>query len=228
MIPRTPVISFDKQGGTGGSTETKATFGQDLPSKETNGSALQAPVREGWSFKGYYTKPDGKGDCLYNEAMGPLKTCDFEDNITIYAYWVDNIPPTVTVVPSTDGWTNQAITITVRMQDKGSGLKNSECKVFMDDKEVNWTKTFSDGTTTEVKATFTCTTEGIHNYKAVAVDMYGNKSTAQTVVYYDCTAPKGSVDVTGHGVSDSYPLTKLNENTMWHFSNGKVTDYNTK
>lgn len=226
--PRTPVISFNKQGGSGGSDSTTATFGNDLPLVDNNKNSLSAPSKEGWSFKGYYTEPDGRGTMLYNESMGATKTCDFEDNLTVYAYWVDNIPPTVTVVPTTNGWTNQAINITIRMRDTGSGLKKSGCVIKMDGKEIGWDRWFSDGCTDEVVTTITCTTEGIHKYEAVATDMWDNVSSAMTVVYYDTTAPKGSVHAYGPGVSDRIPMTYLNNNSVWYIQDGKVTDYNVK
>lgn len=226
--PRTPVISFNKQGGSGGSDSTTATFGNDLPLVDNNKNSLSAPSKEGWSFKGYYTEPDGRGTMLYNESMGATKTCDFEDNLTVYAYWVDNIPPTVTVVPTTNGWTNQAINITIRMRDTGSGLKKSGCVIKMDGKEIGWDRWFSDGCTDEVVTTITCTTEGIHKYEAIATDMWGNVSSAMTVVYYDTTAPKGSVHAYGPGVSERIPMTYLNNSSVWYIRDGKVTDYNVK
>ena len=226
--PRTPVISFNKQGGLGGSDSTTATFGSDLPLVDNNKNSLSAPSKEGWSFKGYYTEPDGRGTMFYNESMGATKTCDFEDNLTVYAYWVDNIPPTVTVVPTTNGWTNQAINITIRMHDTGSGLKKSGCVIKMDGKEIGWDRWFSDGCTDEVVTTITCTTEGIHKYEAIATDMWGNVSSAMTVVYYDTTAPKGSVHAYGPGVSERIPMTYLNNSSVWYIRDGKVTDYNVK
>lgn len=226
--PRTPVISFNKQGGLGGSDSTTATFGSDLPLVDNNKNSLSAPSKEGWSFKGYYTEPDGRGTMFYNESMGATKTCDFEDNLTVYAYWVDNIPPTVTVVPTTNGWTNQAINITIRMRDTGSGLKKSGCVIKMDGKEIGWNRWFSDGCTDEVVTTITCTTEGIHKYEAIATDMWGNVSSAMTVVYYDITAPKGSVHAYGPGVSERIPMTYLNNSSVWYIRDGKVTDYNVK
>ena len=72
--PRTPVISFNKQGGLGDSDSTTATFGNDLPLVDNNKNSLSAPSKEGWSFKGYYTEPDGRGTMFYNESMGATKT----------------------------------------------------------------------------------------------------------------------------------------------------------
>lgn len=227
-VPRTPNIHFDKQGGNDGTNDVTAVFDQNLPSEEdNNGTALSCPDRTGWSFKGYYTEPGGKGNMLYNESMGPVGTCYFEDDITVYAYWVDDILPTVTA-KAFNGWTNQPVTVTIRMQDKGSGLDASECKVTMDGKEIGWNKAFSDGAITEITTTPVCSTEGIHIFEATATDMWGNVSSAMTVVYYDITAPKGSVHAYGPGVSERIPMTYLNNSSVWYIRDGKVTDYNVK
>lgn len=60
----------------------------------------------------------------------------------------------------------------------------------MDGKEIGWDRWFSDGCTDEVVTTITCTTEGIHKYEAIATDMWGNVSSAMTVVYYDTRRQK--------------------------------------
>lgn len=71
----------------------------------------------------------------------------------------------------------------------------------------------TDGLVTDAErklfTTITCTTEGIHKYEAIATDMWGNVSSAMTVVYYDITAPKGSVHAYGPGVSERIPMTYI-------------------
>lgn len=223
--PRTPFITFDKDGGEGGTNSVKATYAQNLPTSDLNGSALQAPTKEGWSFRGYY---NGK-KMLYNEAMGPIGKCDFENDITATAKWEDDIPPTATIVRSSDKWTNGNLTVTVYIQDKGSGLNPDKCNLTMDGKTVTWDKSsIEKGTTAMVSKEFKCTDEGVHIFEVTATDMKGNQSTAVTTVYYDVTAPRGSVTVTGPGISPDTTSTKLyNDNTAWTFEKGAVTDYKT-
>ena len=243
--PRTPTVTFDKQGGNYGSNSVVATYGEDMPIKNESG-ALTAPLREGWTFKGYYSQPNGKGDMYYNEAMGAVKGCDLEDNFTLYAYWVDITPPDVYVIPGATSWTNDAggVSIQVEMRDKGSGLEAANCALYVDGKQVSmgdYTIINSDGSTAGKgnisglhgetrKCTFVyhCTTEGVHRYEVVAGDVAGNKNTGATVVYYDITAPTGHVTVTGPGVDSATDVTKLNSGTSWTFSNGRVTDYKGK
>ena len=240
--PRTPVVSFDKQGGINGTDSVKAVYGKDLPVKADNGYALQAPSKEGWSFKGYYSEPDGKGTQFYSESMGPVKMCNFENPVTVYAYWVDNIAPNVTIVPDVSGWSNSPVTITVRMHDKGSGLNVAEFSIYADGSEIPVTNfqiagdssiytdkasQMKNGETRDIIATFTCDTEGIHTYRAVVTDMTGNSSSAQAIAYYDVTPPRGHVNVSGPGVTDNVSLKTLNNESVWTFKNGKVTDCKT-
>jgi hypothetical protein len=72
--PYVVTIFFDQQEGSGGTKTAKATYDQAYP------QGLTAPVRNGWSFKGYYTQPDGKGTCVYNEAMNPA--CRTVEHVT--------------------------------------------------------------------------------------------------------------------------------------------------
>lgn len=223
--PRTPLITFNKNGGEGGTNSVKATYAQNLPTSNLNSSALQAPTKEGWSFRGYY---NGK-KMLYNEAMGPIGKCDFENDITATAKWEDDIPPTATIVRSSDKWTNGNLTVTVYIQDKGSGLNPDKCSLTMDGKTVTWDKSsIEKGATAMVSKEFKCMDEGVHIFEVTATDMKGNQSTAVTTVYYDVTAPRGSATVTGPGISPDTTSTKLyNDNTAWTFEKGAVTDYKT-
>ena len=53
----------------------------------TYGSAVAAPAaRAGWTFKGWYTQPDGKGTLVTSSSIVP------EDPVTLYAYWVEDPP----------------------------------------------------------------------------------------------------------------------------------------
>lgn len=77
-------ISFIKQGGSGGSISTNATFDQPmLP--ET------APTRAGYQFNGYYSKPNGEGTQYYDCYMTSVQNWDIDsmDNnpIPLYADW---------------------------------------------------------------------------------------------------------------------------------------------
>ncbi|MDO4961164.1 MAG: InlB B-repeat-containing protein [Eubacteriales bacterium] len=83
------VISFDKQGGTGGTTELDTSYGSALP-------AVMPPVRSGYTFGGYYAgidevtgAPAGTQyygpDCLGGYVLNDDGSHAAE--ITVYAYW---------------------------------------------------------------------------------------------------------------------------------------------
>ena len=82
------VITFDKQGGEGGSNSVTATYGSPMPD-------IIAPTKTGYMFKGYYTQKNGNGRQYY---MG-VKFDDtaviiwdrLDTDITLYAYWEINV-----------------------------------------------------------------------------------------------------------------------------------------
>jgi uncharacterized repeat protein (TIGR02543 family) len=76
-------ITFDKQGGTGGSDTVTATYGAALY------DAL-APTNAGYLFGGYYTGTDGNGTQYYGATMNKVKTSyDTAGDITLYAKWTE-------------------------------------------------------------------------------------------------------------------------------------------
>jgi uncharacterized repeat protein (TIGR02543 family) len=87
----TYTVTLDKQGGTGGSSSTTATYGQPLS------SGLTAPTKDGYEFKGYYsnenqeyaesTGQDYGGKQYYDKNMNGVEPWDKTEGGTIYAHW---------------------------------------------------------------------------------------------------------------------------------------------
>lgn len=73
-------VSFDRQGGTGGTTSVAATFNANMPS-------ASAPSRTGYTFKGYFDGRNGTGTQYYSASMGSLHKWDKSSVGTLYAYW---------------------------------------------------------------------------------------------------------------------------------------------
>lgn len=73
-------IILDKQSGNGGSDRVDATYLSAMP------SAI-APTRVGYTFKGYFSQPNGKGTQYYNSDMSSANVWDGTENTTIYAFW---------------------------------------------------------------------------------------------------------------------------------------------
>ncbi|MBT8036274.1 MAG: InlB B-repeat-containing protein [Verrucomicrobiae bacterium] len=73
-------VSFDKQGGSGGSNSVVATYGSAMPS-------ATVPTRVGYTFSGYYTGTNGSGTQYYTAGMASANNWGIASNTTLYAYW---------------------------------------------------------------------------------------------------------------------------------------------
>ena len=78
------VVNLDGQGATTpGSKQVSATFDRPMPS-------IAVPVRTGYTFKGYYTEPNGGGTPYYNEYGTSANNWNIASNTTLYAKWTAN------------------------------------------------------------------------------------------------------------------------------------------
>ena len=77
---KTYSINLDKQGGTGGTSSTTATYESALPS-------ISIPSRTGYTFHGYYSEKDGKGTQYYDDKGKSVKNWTNDSGATLYAYW---------------------------------------------------------------------------------------------------------------------------------------------
>ena len=73
-------VTLNKRGGTGGSSEVTAIYGEDMP-------AATAPVREGYVFEGYFTEMFGAGEQYYSANMTSVQPWDISIDTTLYAHW---------------------------------------------------------------------------------------------------------------------------------------------
>lgn len=78
--PNTYTVTFDKQGGSGGSSSANATYDQPMPS-------AAAPSRTGFTFGGYYTGTNGGGTQYYTASMTSARNWNIADDTTLYAKW---------------------------------------------------------------------------------------------------------------------------------------------
>lgn len=147
---------------------------------------FETPTRTGYSFKGWYK------DAKLTKSAGTSMTLN--GNHTIYAKWKDETPPdiaSITATPTT--WSSSDGTVTIKASDKGSGLKKVELyRKSNAETSYSLVKTFEENpaTTADKTYTYTETTDGSHQYKAVAIDAAGNKKELESnVIYIDKTAP---------------------------------------
>lgn len=82
--PETYTVSFERQGGIGGTTSVTATYGSPMP-------PATAPTKAGVVFDGYYTGPDGTGAQYYTAAMESARNWDIPANTELIANWVYEI-----------------------------------------------------------------------------------------------------------------------------------------
>ena len=82
--PKTSAVTFDKQGGSGGSDGVTAVFNSAMP-------AITIPSLEGYTFGGYFDQTDGAGNKYYNENGSSARLWDKDTTpVTLYAYWTVN------------------------------------------------------------------------------------------------------------------------------------------
>lgn len=73
-------VTFDKQGGSGGTDSVNATYDAAMPN-------ITPPVRTGYTFAGYYTQENKQ----YYDASGTgIGQCDSAEPFTLYAHWTAN------------------------------------------------------------------------------------------------------------------------------------------
>lgn len=200
--PKSYQITFDKQGGRGGSDFVYPLYDSLLPFAE-------APFKDGTTFKGYFTKPNGQGTMYYNEFMAPDLFYQVDGNITLYAYWIDETPPEAFLTTNIDSWTNRTIQLTASAIDYDSGLASIQLyannQLVADHKNLNGLK--------EKSFTYQNTSEGVINYHLVAIDKNGNKSETSRTIYYDKKSPTGTVlqhTKNGNTVSITLDVTDIN------------------
>ena len=86
-VAKKSTLTFDMQGGSGGTLSATGTYDNPLP-------MITVPGLTGYTFRGYYTRPDGQGTKYYDEYGVSMKYCDFDTATTLYAVW----QRTVTVI----------------------------------------------------------------------------------------------------------------------------------
>lgn len=89
----TSTVTFNKQGGSGGTTSVIATFGSAMPS-------ITVPSRKGYTFEGYYEEIGGAGTKYYSASGSSVRSWEYTTDQTLYANWTAN---TYTITFDTEG-----------------------------------------------------------------------------------------------------------------------------
>jgi hypothetical protein len=80
--PETYTVTFEKQGGIGGSTGVTTTVGSPMP-------FATAPTKADAVFGGYYTGLNGTGTQYHTFGMASATNWDLPANTELIAYWFD-------------------------------------------------------------------------------------------------------------------------------------------
>lgn len=191
-IAKTYTLTLNKEGGVGGSDTVTATYDKLVPGAESV-PPVEAPKRDGFEFKGYYTGKNGTGTKFYSEFMYSDIVFKSTQDTPLYAYWVDNYAPTVSL-NGNDKWTNSPTTLEATATDYGLGLKSLIIYRIGEDGSLTVVATANNLNGAQSKSlTFANTTQGVVRYKAVAEDMNGNKAESYSTVYYDTVKPTGTI-----------------------------------
>lgn len=178
-VPNKYKITFDKQGGMGGTDSIEVEYGQEC-------QAIVEPYwrKDGFTFKGYNTKADGSGEMWYNEYGTSDKTYDIEGDTVLYAQWEDVTAPLAYIDVTTESWTNDPITITGSGEDYGVGLN----KIELYD-NTNLVMSNLAPNTTKDTISYVNPLEGVTNYRFMAWDNNAQWASANRTVKYDITPP---------------------------------------
>jgi uncharacterized repeat protein (TIGR02543 family) len=76
-------VSFNKLGGSSGTTSVVATFGSAMP-------FATAPSKAGYTFSGYFTEAEGSGTQYYSASMASTRSWDIAANTELVAKWTAN------------------------------------------------------------------------------------------------------------------------------------------
>lgn len=71
-------LTFDKQGGSGGTTSKRVSYGMSM-------SSITCPTKTGHTFLGYNSRADGRGDDYFSSSGAALKVAP--PSMTLYAQW---------------------------------------------------------------------------------------------------------------------------------------------
>ena len=89
-------LTFDMQGGEGGTESVTVTYGE-VP------AAIEVPARTGYLFKGVYTEPEGEGTQVYDETGTASAPWAIAEEAKLYAFW-QGVPPEFTLVSAKQRW----------------------------------------------------------------------------------------------------------------------------
>ena len=124
-------ITFDKQGGSGGTNSVSIAYNTATGSYPN----ITLPTREGYTFTGYYTGTGGSGTQYYNSAGNSVRPWQIASNTTLYAGWSMN-PPTNRNITYVGGRTDS---FTTQLSTYSAGAITNYTLYYREKGSSNWT-----------------------------------------------------------------------------------------
>jgi uncharacterized repeat protein (TIGR02543 family) len=128
----TYTVTFDRQGGSGGTESVNnATFGSAMP-------AITPPTRTDCEFFGYYTAENGGGTKYYNADGSSARTWGIGDDATLYAYWkkyLHNDDITIEIPAQT--YSGSQLTPVVTVKDNGIEVSDAHYNIILPEGRTN-------------------------------------------------------------------------------------------
>ena len=226
-----------------GESDTPGTAGVDAEYGRTF-PAITLPTRGGYSFKGYYTQPDGQGDLCYR-ANGTPCTSYLAADVTIYACWAKNPTVTFHIYEGTflNGWT----AVTNYVEGVGMSLPDESDVVYADHTFAGWydNEAFEGLRVTSIPSTATGDKTFYARWEGktynVSFDANGgegrgeqklsmtNSDKLKTLAELFIQAPQGYTfkewNVSADGSGDSYADGAVIQNNLTSVANATVTLY---
>lgn len=121
----TYTVTFDAQGGVGGTSQATLNYGATMPT-------IELPTRTGYIFGGYFTEPDGQGTQYYSTQGQGMGAWNETSDTILYARWIedwvtitmDDNAPEELVVTFNSSTASDGISVTF-----DSGLRENEINV---------------------------------------------------------------------------------------------------
>lgn len=177
---KTYQIRFDGNGADSGSMENQSMIYGTPAALSRNQYG-----KTGYQFESWNTAADGTGTSFADGEV--VNSLTVEDEITLYACWVDKEPPQfedpdgniITEDEVTYGWTNEDVTFIYYAEDLGSGLKN----IVLKDDQGNELRQHTSFIRWRVRD------EGITKLHLIAADNSGNEARLKINCLIDKTVP---------------------------------------
>mgnify|MGYP005903013511 CR=1 FL=1 len=177
---KTYQIRFDGNGADSGSMENQSMLYGTPAALSRNQYG-----KTGYQFENWNTAADGTGTSFADGEV--VNSLTAEDEITLYACWVDKEPPQfedpdgniITEDEVTYGWTNEDVAFVYYAEDLGSGLKN----IVLKDDQGNELRQHTSFIRWRVRD------EGITKLHLIAADNSGNEARLKINCLIDKTVP---------------------------------------